>query len=231
MSNVSPDPSTSPEQSREVQEFTQKVVTWFNQAYYFARPTTWLNTFWMGFLVQKCPTDLWIYQEILFQTRPTIIIETGTFSGGSALYLAHLGDLLGGIRVVSVDLTNATSRQPLPAHPSITYISGSSSDPAIVAQVRASLRETDRVMVILDSDHSAAHVRNELEIYAPLVSSGCYLIVEDTNVNGHPVYPLHGPGPLEALREWLPAHPEFQVDRQREKLMLTFNPSGYLRRR
>ena len=86
-------------------------------------------------------------------------------------------------------------------------------------------------MVVLDSDHSAAHVKAELDLYSPLVTSGCYLIVEDTNVNGHPVYPLHGPGPMEALDQFLPAHPEFEVDASREKYMLTFNPRGYLRRR
>jgi cephalosporin hydroxylase len=86
-------------------------------------------------------------------------------------------------------------------------------------------------MVILDSDHAMAHVRAELELYAPMVTAGCYLIVEDTNVNGHPVYPLHGPGPMEALGEFLPRHPEFEVDAECEKFMLTFNPRGYLLRR
>jgi cephalosporin hydroxylase len=225
------DMPTSPEQAKQVQQFTQNVISWFNQAYYFNRQQTWLNTFWLGVPVRKCPTDLWIYQELLFQTRPTVIIETGTCGGGSALFLAHLGDLLGGIRILTVDLTSANPPHPLPAHPSITYLSGSSTDLSIVAAVRAQLRPNDRVMVILDSDHAAAHVRAEIDHYAPLVTPGCYLIVEDSNVNGHPVYPRHGPGPLEALLDWLPAHPEFQVDRQREKFMLTFNPSGYLRRR
>jgi cephalosporin hydroxylase len=97
--------------------------------------------------------------------------------------------------------------------------------------VRGALRPDDRVMVLLDSDHAEAHVRKELDLYAPLVTSGCYLIVEDTNVNGHPVYPLHGPGPMEAVQGWLPAHQEFEADRRREKFMLTFNPYGYLRRK
>ena len=76
-------------------------------------------------------------------------------------------------------------------------------------------------MVILDSDHSQAHVSAELSAYAPLVTPGCYLIVEDTCVNGHPLYPDHGPGPMEALDAFLPQHPEFEPDPAREKFMLT----------
>jgi len=85
-------------------------------------------------------------------------------------------------------------------------------------------------MVILDSDHSAAHVGAELDAYRGLVSPGCYLIVEDTNVNGHPVVPDHGPGPMEAADAFLAGAPEFVADRERERFMLTLNPRGYLRR-
>ena len=85
-------------------------------------------------------------------------------------------------------------------------------------------------MVILDSDHTRDHVLRELELYAPLVTPGSYLVVEDTNINGHPVAPEFGPGPMEAVEAFLETTDEFEVDRAREKLMLTFNPSGYLRR-
>jgi cephalosporin hydroxylase len=85
-------------------------------------------------------------------------------------------------------------------------------------------------MVILDSDHSFGHVLSELRSYAPLVSTGCYLIVEDTNVNAHPVRPDFGPGPMEAVRMFLAEDGGFVVDDSREKLLMTFNPGGYLRR-
>jgi cephalosporin hydroxylase len=87
------------------------------------------------------------------------------------------------------------------------------------------------VMVILDSDHSAEHVYGELESYSPFVTPGCYLVCEDTNVNGHPVHRKHGPGPTEALRRFLPDHPEFTIDGSRELAGMTAHPGGFLRRR
>ena len=225
------DDQTDSEKARQGREFQQNVLSWFNQAYYFEKKQTWENTRWMGVPLYKTPTDLWVYQEILVETRPSVIVETGTANGGSALYLAMIGDLIGGVRVITVDVTNQSAGERLPKHPYITYLNGSSTDPQVLAAIRSALRPEDRVMVLLDSDHSEAHVRSELDLYGPLVTSGGYLIVEDTNVNGHPVYPLHGPGPMEAVQGWLPAHPEFEVDRRREKFMLTFNPHGYLRRK
>lgn len=85
-------------------------------------------------------------------------------------------------------------------------------------------------MVVLDSDHSFAHVRRELELYGDLVTPECYLIVEDTNVNGHPVSPQHGPGPWEAVEEFLARKADFVVDRDQHKYLMTFNPNGYLRK-
>jgi cephalosporin hydroxylase len=86
------------------------------------------------------------------------------------------------------------------------------------------------VLVLLDSDHSEAHVTRELEAYHPLVSVGSYLVVEDTNLNGHPVEPAHGPGPWEAMQRFLGAHPEFAHDPEMDKFLLSFNPRSYLKR-
>ena len=85
-------------------------------------------------------------------------------------------------------------------------------------------------MVILDSDHSRDHVLAELRAYAPMVTTAQYLIVEDTNVNGNPVLPEFGPGPMEALDAFLAENDDFEPDDEREKFLLTFNPRGYLRR-
>lgn len=203
----------------------------FHRLYYDLAQTggTWKDTYWFGVGVQKCPLDLWIYQELLFDVRPHLIVETGTCDGGSAYFLASICDLLGQGRVWTIDLD--TLRAPSwPKHPRITYVAGSSTDPDVVRRVRNEAAMADCVLVILDSDHSRDHVLAELEAYAPLVTRDSYLIVEDTNVNGHPVSPEFGPGPLEALEKFLPDHPEFEVDSSREKLLLTFNPRGFLRR-
>jgi cephalosporin hydroxylase len=85
-------------------------------------------------------------------------------------------------------------------------------------------------MVILDSDHSQSHVEKELKLFAPLVTLNSYLIVEDTNINGHPAYPSFGPGPYEAVETFLRTNDNFEVDSSREKFLMTFNPKGYLKR-
>jgi cephalosporin hydroxylase len=181
----------------------------------------------MGHPILKCPLDLWHYQEILHEIRPDLIIETGTAFGGSALLLANMCDLLNHGRVITVDVEVRGER---PQHPRIAYLTGSSVDPAIVADLKAAAAQCERVMVILDSDHSKEHVLNELNALGGLVTPGSYLIVEDTNLNGHPVDPDHGPGPMEALDTFIAKRPEFKVDSRWEKFFLSFNPRGYLRR-
>jgi cephalosporin hydroxylase len=113
----------------------------------------------------------------------------------------------------------------------LTYVVASSTDPQVVAQVAERARTAGTVLVVLDSDHSRDHVLAELRAYAPLVTPGSYLVVEDTNVNGHPVYEAFGPGPMEAVLDFLKERDDFEVDRSREKFLLTFNPGGWLRKR
>ena len=207
----------------------RSVVREFHRLYFDARAfdMTWRNTYFMGHAVLKCPLDLWLYQEMLHSVRPAVIVETGTAFGGSALYLASICDLLGSGRVVTIDVVE---RRGAPAHPRITYVRGSSVDPNVVARVRSEIGGTSPVVVLLDSDHRRDHVLAELEAYAPLVSPGSYLVVEDTNLNGHPVEPDHGPGPMEAVEAFLARHPEFAHDAGMDKFLLTFNPQGYLKR-
>jgi cephalosporin hydroxylase len=206
----------------------QRIVRQFHKLYYYAKQRTWKNnTFWLNVPTAKCPLDLWVYQEIITETKPDIIIETGTAYGGSALFLASICDLLNHGRVITIDIEAQPDR---PAHDRIEYLSGSSVAEEIAAKVKGLTTIAGRVMVILDSDHRAEHVLREMEIYGPLVTPGCYLIVEDTNVNGHPVMPLYGAGPMEAVEQFINAQTAFVVDREREKFFMTFNPRGYLRR-
>lgn len=206
-----------------------KIVTnHFHRLYYATDKRTWFNTTWFGVPILKCPFDLWTYQEIFYEVRPDVIIETGTFDGGSALYLAHLCDYLNKGEVLSIDIE---CHADLPVHERITYHTGSSTSPETLATVRAFVGDHRSVIVILDSDHTMEHVLNELRLYCDFVTPESYLIVEDSNVGGHPVRPLYGKGPMGAIRTFLRENDSFQIDRTREKYYLTFNPSGFLVRR
>ena len=186
----------------------------------------WTEATWLGAQALKNPLDLWIYQEIVFETRPQLIVETGTYRGGSALYLASLCDLMDSGEVLSIDIQPL--REDYPSHPRVTYLGGrSSTDPEVVDEVRE--RAGGRpILVILDSDHSQKHVEAELAVYAPLVPVGSYVIVEDSNIGR--IRKDLMPGPLEAVETFLAQTDEFVIDREREKFLITFNPSGYLRR-
>ncbi len=184
------------------------------------------DTYWFGVPIQKSPLDCWIYQEILFEQRPDLIVETGTYLGGSALFFAHLCDLLGHGEVVTIDL----QRRGRIEHPRVTQLEGDALSEEILAAVRRRAGLAQRVMVVLDDDHSADHVLRELRAYGGFVSRGGYMVVEDTNVNGHPVMSGHGPGPGEAVGEFLRETNEFSVDRAREKFLLTYFPGGWLRK-
>jgi cephalosporin hydroxylase len=185
------------------------------------------NMSWLGVPIQKCAFDTWVIQEILWETKPDVIVETGTYKGGSAYYYASVLDAIGRGRVLTVDI----EPQPnLPKHARIEYLAGSSTSPEIVARIRQSIRSGEKVMVLLDSDHRAPHVTAELGLYAEFVTPESYLIVEDTQFNGHPVLPNFGAGPWEAVDAFLAENPSFKPDRSREKFGMTFNPRGYLKR-
>jgi cephalosporin hydroxylase len=222
-------------------EGTKQLTDRFSRLYFDSHVVgkTWVSMSWLGVPLLKCPTDLWTYQELIYELKPDVIIETGTLLGGSALYLASLCDLIGRGRVITIDIDatarsasqeQATVPRSRPAHSRITYLNGSSTSEHIVKQVKWLTKDHEKVVVILDSDHSKEHVLAELHAYAPMVSRGSYLIVEDTNVNGHPVLPGFGPGPMEALNVFLQENRDFEIDFSREKHLLTFNPRGYLRR-
>jgi cephalosporin hydroxylase len=201
----------------------------FSRYFYTRADMTWNNTNWLGVPLWKNPLDLWVYQEIVWEVKPALIIETGTYRGGSAFYFASLCDLIGNGAVITIDVMGRDNR---PQHPRIEYVKASSVADDVIADLEHRCAQADGpVLVVLDSDHHKAHVDKELAAYHSFVTPGSYLIVEDTNINGNPVNPFFGPGPMEAVQEFLPLHPEFEVDAAREKYMVTHNPKGYLRRR
>ena len=200
------------------------VVDRFHELYYHSQ--VWDNTYWLGVKSEKCPSDLWVYQEIINDVQPDKIIESGTFMGGTALFLASICDLVNRGKIITIDILNRECLK----HERIKYVIGSSVAEQTINEIQSLVNNKEKVMVILDSDHSMEHVLKELRIYSQFVSVGSYLIVEDTNLNGHPVQPNFGPGPMEAVDEFLRQNDSFVIDKSKEKFHLTFNPRGYLLR-
>jgi cephalosporin hydroxylase len=184
---------------------------------------------WMGVRALKSPLDAWIYQEIIYEVRPDIIVELGSMWGGSTLYLANLLDLMGHGQVVSVDISRERFSSK---HERFVLITGSTTDPHVIAKVRA-LCDGKKVLVIHDAAHDKATVLADLRTYSPLISVGSYLIVEDGF--GDLFYPgtpigMAEDGPLPAIEQFIQEHPEFVIDKRRERYLLTTNPLGFLKR-
>lgn len=178
---------------------------------------------WMGVRALKNPLDLWIYQEILHEVRPTAIVELGSAFGGGTLWWCHMLDLLGiDGPVITVDHSHAAFSAE---HPRIEKITGDTRAPEVVERVRDLCGE-HRVLVLHDASHMAPVVIEDLRNYGPLVSPGSYLIVED-GANDT----LSGvPGPVTAIRQFLSETQDFEIDVSRERLLLSYNPRGFLRR-
>ena len=196
----------------------------------------WRNMWFQNVRIEKNPLDLWMMQQIIYETRPDFIVETGTWRGGSALYWAYTLNGMGleQSRVITVDiqdLNGNAAASPL-WKKYVTFMKGSSTDPKITAEIQK-LTTGHKTLVVLDSDHSMKHVLNELHAYAPMVTSKSYLVVEDTHIDGVPTQKEFGPGPLGAVQSFIkePAGKEFTQDFAREALIMTFNPGGWLRRK
>jgi len=191
------------------------------------------KTNWLGVKIQQTPNDMWTVQEIMQEVQPDFVIETGTFKGGSALYFASLFHIMKDSgRVITVNIENqldGAERLPLFQEHVIPLIGDSVSD-EIINKIKSIVQDKSAI-VLLDFDHHKNHVLWEMERYAQFVPIGSYLIVHDTNFNGNPVLPDFGPGPMEAVSEYLGrSRPQFEIDRSREKFLLTFYPEGFLKR-
>ena len=181
------------------------------------------------------PFDMWIKQEIIFETKPTVILETGSAMGGSALFYATVLDQMGQGKIISVDIQDEKSGMGIPKvkHKRITFLKGNSVDLAMIKKLKSMIKASDRVMVFLDSDHSMEHVAKELKAYGPMVTSGCYMVVDDTNLGGHPVVnpSVPGPGPFVAVMEYLQKEKSFEIDQSRHKFYMTWCVNGFLRKK
>lgn len=203
----------------------------------------WIHqTTWFGEPVLQLAQDMFAVQEIVFRTRPKFVVELGVAWGGALLFYSALMEVLGGERVIGVDIywpDDLKARLSPFGRVSerITCIKGSSTDDAVVSEVRSIVGDTKAVMVVLDTFHTHEHVLKELELYSPLVGVGHYLICCDTHVEYIPEIVKNRPrpwgagnNPKTALDEFLLKNDRFVVDREREnKLLLSLHPGGYLR--
>lgn len=209
----------------------QEIVDRFTTLFFQDKKALWGNHY-LGIKTLQNPMDVWITQELFFEVKPDVLVETGTHKGGSALlWSTFLEPIKPDHRIITIDISNEAeqARRLNLRKGKVKFLVGSSTAPEIVEQVREEAGD-GRVMVILDSDHSKAHVLDELHAYAPLVSIGSYMIVQDGVVNGNPILPDYGPGPLEAVEEFLETNDQFVIDENRERLRFTYNPKGFLKR-
>ncbi|HMH23182.1 MAG TPA: cephalosporin hydroxylase family protein [Puia sp.] len=201
------------------------------------------NFSWMGRPIIAYPQDMVAMQEIIWDVKPDLIIETGVAHGGSIVYYASLLALLGndGL-VVGIDIDiRKHNKDLIEAHPMskrIKLIEGSSVGADVIKQVEIIASTKKKVLVCLDSNHTHDHVLEELNLYAPFVSKDSYCVVFDTAVEDMPAgYDWgtrpwgKGNNPKTAVWEFLKTHEEFKIDAAvHNKLLITVAPDGYLKR-
>jgi cephalosporin hydroxylase len=201
--------------------------------YYNSR--VWEQTSWMGVQTYKFPTDMWSYQEILVSLQPSLIIEFGTWHGGSALFFASVMRQIGRpFLVVTVDIADSGISEKTKSDPNIRVLTMSSASEEARHAIKSLRRDyPGPAFAILDSDHSKDHVLAEMMNLRNVLVAGDYMVVEDSNINGHPVFRKFGPGPYEAIQEYFRRFPnDYEHDLAREqKFGVTAAPLGFLRRR
>jgi len=185
------------------------------------------QTKYFGVKTLKSPIDAWIYQEIIFETKPDVIVEIGNAHGGSALFLAHLCDIIGKGRIIGVDLSHKAVPEHVITHPRITFIAGDACQK--FEYVERLISTDERVLVIEDSAHTYDNTLNVLRLYSKLIKLGDYFIVEDS-ICHHGLAIGPKPGPYEAIEAFIKENTDFEIDRSRERFLITWNPKGYLRR-
>lgn len=199
------------------------------------------NFDWLGRPIIQLPQDIIAMQEIIWNTKPDLIIETGVARGGSLIFYSSMLELIGSSsRIIGIDVDiRERNRKEIEQHPMfkrITLLEGSSIDKDIIKKVFDIAKNAKRVLVCLDSDHTHDHVLEEMRVYSPLVKKGSYLIVFDTVIEDLPdnFFPDRpwgkGNNPKTAVNEFLKRNDRFKIDKSvQNKLLISVAPNGYLK--
>jgi len=192
------------------------------------RSFRWKKLSWLGRPVERAPGDLLAYQQMIADAKPDWIVTTSQDAApGRDLYLASLCQFLGHGEVLA--LCARERDQAAAAHPRLHPLTGDAYDPAVAASALDRVDAPARALLILGRE-SADRLVETFELYWHLVPIGSWVVLEDTIMNGHPIWPAMGPGPAEAARRIVQSHPELVPDRDLEAFGVTFNPQGYLKR-
>jgi cephalosporin hydroxylase len=184
------------------------------------------NTKYFGIPTIKSPIDFWLYQEIIFQTKPDIIVEIGTYYGGSTLGLAHIFDNMNQGCVIGIDIDHRKVALEVKEHPRIELITADACE--AFNEIKQRISDHEKVLIIEDSSHEFENTLNILRTYSPLISPGGYFIVEDS-ICHHGLAVGPKPGPYEAIEQFVSEKNNFIIDRSREDFLITWNPKGFLK--
>ena len=213
-----------------IKKILSPIVIRFFHYIWWQSKDTWPRNKFLGYEILQCPFDLQIYQELIFASKPEFILQTGICGGGSIVYFSSILDLMDAsndVKVIGIDIELSKEAKEI-KNDRVILFEGSSTSDEVVSKIK-DYTQGKKGIVILDSDHSEAHVLKELSIYKDLVLKGCYLVVEDTNLNGNPVHPSFGPGPYEAVKKFLLKNKDFRQDNQLWKRNLfSFHQYGWL---
>ncbi len=209
-----------------LREYLMYHYYYIHQGYRYGAPR--LQQRWLGHDIIKTPMDCWVYQEIMWETRPDFVIELGVMFGGATHFYASILDLIGHGEVIGIDVSLAKAKPPQSAR--MRYLEGSSTDPAMVEKI-GGITAGKRVLVIADSDHEKNHVLAEIRAYAPMVHVGGYFVVEDALNDVMGYHPVPNEGPKAAAEAFLAENDAFVADRRwGERYIMTLNPNGFLLR-
>lgn len=186
------------------------------------------KTHYFGVRTQKNPFDFWVYQEIAHEMQPDVILEIGNNWGGSTLALAHLLDCRNHGRVIGIDIDQSNIPASVRKHPRISLIEGDAI--SCFDSAASQIAPGENVLVIEDSSHTFDNTLAVLRTYSALTKPGGYFIVEDS-ICHHGLDVGPNPGPYEAIESFIEENAEFEIDREKESFLITWNPKGFLKRR